>query len=71
MLLPPGSITTAMTDKLTASDQKAGIMGRFPAGRMGEAVRNRDPGCRLIWPALNRLCYRNQPCIVNGGMAML
>ena len=32
----PGFITTAMTDKLT-DDQKAGIMGQIPAGRMGEA----------------------------------
>ena len=32
----PGFITTAMTDKLT-DDQKKGIMGQIPAGRMGEA----------------------------------
>ncbi len=31
----PGFIATAMTDKLT-DDQKAGILGQIPTGRMGE-----------------------------------
>jgi 3-oxoacyl-[acyl-carrier protein] reductase len=39
----PGFIETAMTDKLN-DDQKAAILGQVPAGRMGDARRDRGGG---------------------------
>ncbi|WP_171099756.1 3-oxoacyl-[acyl-carrier-protein] reductase [Ruegeria sp. HKCCD7255] len=64
----PGFITTAMTDKLT-DDQKAGILGQVPAGRMG------DPGeiaAAVLYLASPEAGYVTGTTLhVNGGMAML
>ena len=64
----PGFITTAMTDKLT-DDQKAGIMGQIPAGRMGEA---RETAAAVLYLASPEAAYVTGTTLhVNGGMAML
>ncbi len=64
----PGFIETAMTDKLT-DDQKAGIMGQIPAGRMG------TPGeiaAGVLYLASPEAAYVTGTTLhVNGGMAML
>ena len=64
----PGFITTAMTDKLT-DDQKSGILGQVPAGRMG------DPGeiaAAVLYLASPEAAYVTGATLhVNGGMAML
>ena len=64
----PGFITTAMTDKLT-DDQKAGIMGQIPAGRMGEAS---EIASAVVYLASPEAAYVTGTTLhVNGGMAML
>ena len=64
----PGFITTAMTDKLT-EDQKAGILGQVPAGRMGEAGEIAAAVAFLTSP---EAAYVTGATLhVNGGMAML
>ena len=64
----PGFIATAMTDKLT-DDQKAGIMGQIPAGRMGEA---HEIATAVLYLASPEAAYVTGPTLhVNGGMAML
>ncbi|MEO9576011.1 MAG: 3-oxoacyl-[acyl-carrier-protein] reductase [Tateyamaria sp.] len=64
----PGFITTAMTDKLT-DDQKAGIMGQIPAGRMGEAS---EIAAAVLYLASPEAAYVTGTTLhVNGGMAML
>ena len=64
----PGFITTAMTDKLT-DDQKAGIMGQIPAGRMGEAS---EIASAVVYLASAEAAYVTGTTLhVNGGMAML
>ena len=64
----PGFITTAMTDKLT-DDQKAGIMGQIPAGRMGEA---NEIAAAVLYLASAEAAYVTGTTLhVNGGMAML
>tara|TARA_R110002020_G_scaffold95937_1_gene229935 strand:+ start:54844 stop:55581 length:738 start_codon:yes stop_codon:yes gene_type:complete len=64
----PGFIETAMTDKLT-DDQKSGIMGQIPAGRMG------TPGeiaSAVVYLASAEAGYVTGATLhVNGGMAML
>ncbi|MEM6408200.1 MAG: 3-oxoacyl-[acyl-carrier-protein] reductase [Pseudomonadota bacterium] len=64
----PGFIATAMTDKLT-EDQKSGILGQIPAGRMG------DPGeiaAGVLYLASPEASYVTGTTLhVNGGMAML
>jgi 3-oxoacyl-[acyl-carrier protein] reductase len=64
----PGFITTAMTEKLS-DDQKAGILGQVPAGRMG------DPGeiaAAVLYLASPEAAYVTGTTLhVNGGMAML
>ena len=64
----PGFIATAMTDKLT-DDQKAGIMGQIPAGRMGEPG---EIAAAVVYLASTEAAYVTGATLhVNGGMAML
>lgn len=64
----PGFITTAMTDKLT-DDQKSGILGQVPAGRMGEPE---EIGAAVLYLASPEAGYVTGATLhVNGGMAML
>ncbi len=64
----PGFITTAMTDKLN-DDQKAAIMGRIPAGRMGDAE---EIAAAVRYLASPEAGYVTGTTLhVNGGMAML
>ncbi len=66
--IAPGFIATAMTDKLT-DDQKAGIMGQIPAGRMGEA---HEIAAATLYLASDEAAYVTGTTLhVNGGMAML
>ncbi len=64
----PGFIITAMTDKLT-DDQKSGIMGQIPAGRMGEPG---EIAAAVLYLASPEAAYVTGTTLhVNGGMAML
>jgi len=64
----PGFIETAMTDKLT-DDQKAGILGQIPAGRMGEPG---EIAAAVLYLASPQAAYVTGTTLhVNGGMAML
>lgn len=64
----PGFIATAMTDKLT-DDQKSGIMGQIPAGRMGTP---NEIASAVIYLASTEAGYVTGATLhVNGGMAML
>ncbi|EEX16164.1 3-oxoacyl-(acyl-carrier-protein) reductase [Citreicella sp. SE45] len=64
----PGFIETAMTDKLT-DDQKAGIMGQIPAGRMGTPE---EIAAAVLYLASPEASYVTGTTLhVNGGMAML
>ncbi len=64
----PGFIATAMTEKLT-EDQKAGILGQIPSGRMGEAG---EIGAAVLYLASPEAGYVTGTVLhVNGGMAML
>lgn len=64
----PGFIQTAMTDKLT-EDQKSGIMGQIPAGRMGTPS---EIGSAVLYLASAEAGYITGTTLhVNGGMAML
>ncbi|APX11148.1 3-oxoacyl-[acyl-carrier-protein] reductase [Tateyamaria omphalii] len=66
--IAPGFIATAMTDKLT-DDQKSGIMGQIPAGRMGEA---HEIAAATLYLASPEAAYVTGATLhVNGGMAML
>ncbi|MEJ6398026.1 3-oxoacyl-[acyl-carrier-protein] reductase [Yoonia sp. 208BN28-4] len=63
----PGFITTPMTEKLT-DDQKAGILGQVPAGRMGDAS---EIGAAVLYLASPEAAYITGTTLhVNGGMAM-
>jgi 3-oxoacyl-[acyl-carrier protein] reductase len=63
----PGFITTAMTEKLT-DDQKAAILDKVPAGRMGEAS---EIGAAVLYLASPEADYVTGATLhVNGGMAM-
>ncbi|MEP2641719.1 3-oxoacyl-[acyl-carrier-protein] reductase [Roseobacter sp.] len=64
----PGFIETAMTDKLT-DDQKSGIMGQIPAGRMGTPAEIAGAVLYLASPEAGYLT--GTTLHVNGGMAML
>ena len=64
----PGFIATAMTDKLT-DDQKAGILGQIPAGRMGAADEIAAAALYLASPEAGYVT--GTTLHVNGGMAML
>ena len=64
----PGFIATAMTDKLN-DDQKAGILGQIPAGRMGEPA---EIAAAVLYLASVEAGYVTGATIhVNGGMAMV
>lgn len=66
--IAPGFITTAMTEKLT-DEQKQGIMGQIPAGRMGEA---KEIAAAALYLASDEAAYTTGTTLhVNGGMAML
>ncbi|PYG34546.1 3-oxoacyl-ACP reductase FabG [Pelagimonas varians] len=64
----PGFIATAMTDKLN-DDQKSGIMGQIPAGRMGSPE---EIAAAVLYLSSNEASYTTGATLhVNGGMAML
>ncbi|OWU82923.1 3-oxoacyl-ACP synthase [Oceanicola sp. 22II-s10i] len=64
----PGFITTAMTDKLN-DDQKSGILGQVPAGRMGDPE---EIAAAVLYLASPEAGYVTGATLhVNGGMAML
>jgi len=66
--IAPGFITTPMTDKLN-DDQKAGILGQIPAGRMGEAG---EIAAAALYLASAEAGYTTGTTLhVNGGMAMI
>ena len=63
----PGFIETAMTDKLN-DDQKGGILGQIPAGRMGTPD---EIASAVLYLASNEGGYVTGTTLhVNGGMAM-
>ena len=63
----PGFIATAMTDKLT-DDQKEGLLGRIPTGRMGEAD---EIAAAVLYLSSREAAYvTGETLHVNGGMAM-
>jgi len=64
----PGMIATAMTDALT-DDQRSAILGRIPAGRLGES---KDVAAAVVYLASEEAAYvSGQTLHVNGGMAMI
>ncbi len=64
----PGFITTAMTEKLT-DDQKAGLLGQVPAGRMGNPE---EIAAAVLYLASPEAGYVTGSTLhVNGGMVML
>ena len=64
----PGFIATAMTDKLN-DDQKAGILGQIPAGRMGDPA---EIAAAVLYLASIEAGYVTGATIhVNGGMVMV
>ncbi|MEP3345282.1 MAG: 3-oxoacyl-[acyl-carrier-protein] reductase [Litoreibacter sp.] len=66
--IAPGFISTAMTDKLN-DDQKAGILGQIPAGRMGDAG---EIAAAALYLASTQAGYTTGTTLhVNGGMAMI
>ncbi|WP_298862404.1 3-oxoacyl-[acyl-carrier-protein] reductase [uncultured Sulfitobacter sp.] len=66
--IAPGFIATAMTDKLT-DEQKSGIMGQIPAGRMGTP---NEIASAVVYLASTESAYVTGATLhVNGGMAML
>ena len=66
--IAPGFIETAMTDKLT-DDQKAGILGQVPAGRMG--TPNEIAAAVIYLSSVEASYVTGATLHVNGGMAML
>jgi 3-oxoacyl-[acyl-carrier protein] reductase len=64
----PGFIATPMTDALT-QDQRATLLTRIPAGRLGEV---RDVAAAVTYLASEEAAYvTGQTLHVNGGMAMI
>lgn len=64
----PGFIDTAMTQKLDEK-QKETLLGRIPAGRLGEGA---DIAAAVVYLASDEAAYVNgQTLHVNGGMAMI
>jgi 3-oxoacyl-[acyl-carrier protein] reductase len=64
----PGFVATAMTDALTP-DQKAAILTRVPAGRLGDS---KDVAAAVVYLASEEAQYvTGQTLHVNGGMAMV
>ena len=67
-VVSPGFIRTAMTDKLN-DDQRAKIMARIPADRLGEPG---DIAASVVFLASEEAGYvTGQTLHVNGGMAMI
>lgn len=64
----PGFIETAMTDKLN-DDQKSGILGQIPAGRMGTSEEIAHATAFLASPGASYIT--GTVLHVNGGMAMI
>jgi 3-oxoacyl-[acyl-carrier protein] reductase len=66
--IAPGFIETAMTDSLD-DDQKARLLARIPAGRMG---RSEEIAAAAVFLASPEAAYvTGQTLHVNGGMAMI
>ncbi|MDQ4086990.1 MAG: 3-oxoacyl-[acyl-carrier-protein] reductase [Pseudomonadota bacterium] len=66
--IAPGFIRSAMTDVLPDA-QKEALMGRIPAGRLGEGE---DIGAAAVYLASREAAYvTGQTLHVNGGMAMI
>ncbi|MEM6414775.1 MAG: 3-oxoacyl-[acyl-carrier-protein] reductase [Pseudomonadota bacterium] len=66
--IAPGFIETAMTDALN-DDQKQMILGRIPAGKMGNSE---DIASAAVYLASDEASYvTGQTLHVNGGMAMI
>jgi 3-oxoacyl-[acyl-carrier protein] reductase len=64
----PGFIRSAMTDALPDA-QKEALMGRIPAGKLGEGA---DVAAAVVYLASREAAYvTGQTLHVNGGMAML
>jgi 3-oxoacyl-[acyl-carrier protein] reductase len=64
----PGFITTPMTDALTP-DQKTALLGRIPAGRMGDA---NEIAASVVYLSSEEAGYvTGQTLHINGGMAMI
>ncbi len=64
----PGFIATPMTDALS-EDQRAALLARIPAGRLGEAA---DVAVAVTYLASDEAAYvTGQTLHVNGGMAMI
>jgi 3-oxoacyl-[acyl-carrier protein] reductase len=64
----PGFIASPMTDALTEA-QKAALLGRIPAGRLGEGG---DVAAAAVYLASEEAAYvTGQTLHVNGGMAMI
>jgi 3-oxoacyl-[acyl-carrier protein] reductase len=66
--IAPGFVATAMTDVLSA-DQKAALLGRIPAGRMGGP---NDIAAAVVYLSSEEAGYiTGQTLHINGGMAMI
>jgi 3-oxoacyl-[acyl-carrier protein] reductase len=66
--IAPGFIRSAMTDALSDA-QRGALMGRIPAGRLGEAA---DVAAAALYLASNEASYvTGQTLHINGGMAMI
>jgi len=66
--IAPGFIETPMTDALK-DDQKAALLGRIPAGRLGESD---DVAYAAVFLASDEAGYiTGQTLHINGGMAMI
>jgi 3-oxoacyl-[acyl-carrier protein] reductase len=66
--IAPGFIQSAMTDGL-AEAQRQALMGRIPAGRLGQAA---DVAAAAVYLASDEASYvTGQTLHVNGGMAMI
>ena len=67
-VVAPGFIETPMTDVLDES-QKAGLLSRVPAGRLGQAD---EIAAAVVFLASDEASYITGATLhVNGGMAML
>jgi len=66
--IAPGFIASPMTDALNEA-QRAAILGRIPAGRLGEGV---DIAAACVYLASREAAYvTGQTLHINGGMAMI